>query len=219
MKALEAICVLIGGLLIGYSIGAYSRQSPYPVEFNEENEAPKPEVLEEEPKETEEPRQAANDQTIFEKTLKEENYTSYSKMASEYSGEVEDEEESDDEDELYEIEELQEESTEEPYSISEEEFNADVHGYTQESWTYYIDDMLIADSYGNPVGIPEMFVGNAFDIMRNALDGTIMHWRAPQSRLEIELVASRDPYSDTYLPKREELQRQVAEQRKKGGGQ
>lgn len=225
MRALEAIGVLVGGLLIGYSIGAYSRQKYIQDELVEEVITYDTTALEEERESRVGDEEAKTDKAIFDKILKEENYIPYSKKSTEPESaedEVEEDEETESEDEEYdyeldEIEALQEESTEEPYSISEDEFDANVYGYAQESWTYYVDDMLIADSYGNPVGTPEMFVGDAFDIMRNALDGTIMHWRAPQTRLEVELVASRDPYSESFVPQREELQRKAAEERKKGG--
>lgn len=233
MNKLAVIAAGIGFLLIGYGLGFdRARRS-----INAQNELDSliEAVTELDSTQAEEDANVADPEepegSIFdtepaefveysEKTKNYDKAEDFDKISVEF---VDEEDEDEEEDEDFEISEdpfsepprPETDLRTEPYTISTEVFLDEERGYEQVSWTYFRQDNIVIDFWNQVVQEPEMFLGNALQMLANAHDDFILYVRDPKHELEIELVLDLRPIEDSEYGRRARRQKEIAEERRK----
>lgn len=234
MNKLAVIAAGIGFLLIGYGLGFdRARRS-----INAQNELDSliEAVTELDSIQAEEDANVADPEepegSIFDTEPAE--FVEYSEKAKNYdkaedfdkiSVEFVDEEEEDEEGEVEDFEISEDPFSEpprpetdlrtEPYTISTEVFLDEERGYEQVSWTYFRQDNIVIDFWNQVIQDPEMFLGNALQMLANAHDDFVLYVRDPKHEMEIELILDLRPIEDSEYGRRARRQKEIAEERRK----
>lgn len=197
----ECIIFFVLGAAVGGGLSWFVSHKKYKDRMDEEiasmkKERAKHKPSTDEPEKThgtvdssEDEQKKAEDIKLFTKVLDESGYTAYSKAVKDASKDIEANVYSEDDDD----------SKDEPYVISPDEFSM-FSDYDTETLTFYEEDEVLADERDEKIVNVESIVGDALNHFGEYEDDVVY---VRNERLKIDIEISRDPtaYSDVIADK------------------